>query len=76
MYVSMGRGPGDRQESIQKIRFGSYNIRKGRNRGLESTICGMSQVNVDFGVFQYTKVVGGGGGGYASELSGYRFAAT
>ena len=33
------------------IRFGTYNIRNGRNGGLESAIRGMSKANMDLGIF-------------------------
>ena len=36
------------------IHFLSYNIRNGRNGGLESELQVISQVNVDIGVFQET----------------------
>ena len=38
------------------IRFGTYNIRNGRNGGMESELRGMSQANTDLGIFQETKV--------------------
>ena len=38
------------------IRFGTYNIRNGRNGVLESELRGMSQANMDLGIFQETKV--------------------
>ena len=41
------------------IRFVTYNIRNGRNRGLESALMGVSQANVDLGIFQETKVADG-----------------
>ena len=34
------------------IRFGTYNIRNGRNGGLESALRGMYQANMDLGIFQ------------------------
>ena len=34
------------------IRLGTYNIRNGRNGGLESALWGMSQANMDLGIFQ------------------------
>ena len=34
------------------IKFGTYNIRNGRNGGLESALRGMAQANIDLGVFQ------------------------
>ena len=33
------------------IIFGAYNIRNRRNGGLESAIRGMSQANMDLGIF-------------------------
>ena len=36
--------------------FGTYNIRNGRNGGLELTFRGVSQANMDMGIFQETKV--------------------
>ena len=38
------------------IRFGTYNIRNGRNRGLNSVLWGVYQANLNMGVFQDTKV--------------------
>ena len=55
------------------IRFGTYNIRNGRNGGMESALRGMAQANMDLGIFQETKcteVI------YTRELAGYRVAAT
>ena len=34
------------------IRFSTYNIRNGRNGGLESELRGMAQANIDLGIFQ------------------------
>ena len=34
------------------IRFSTYNIRNGRNGGLESALWGMSQANMDLGISQ------------------------
>ena len=51
------------------IRFGIYNIRNGRNGGLESELSGISQANMDLGIFQETKVTDGiytcGSAGYS-----------
>ena len=55
------------------IRFGIYNIRNGRNRGLESVLRGMSQANMDVGVFQETKVTDGI---FTCGSAGYRVVAT
>ena len=38
------------------IGFGTYNIRNSHNRILESVLRGMSQANMDLGIFQETKV--------------------
>ena len=40
------------------IRFGIYNIRKGRTVGLDLAVQGMSQANIDLGVFQFKKTDG------------------
>ena len=37
------------------IRFGTYNIRNGRNGELESALRVMSQANMDLSIFQETK---------------------
>ena len=55
---------------VHTIRFGLYNIYDGRNGGLESTLQGMSQVNMDLGIFQETKVTKGI---YMRDSGGYRF---
>ena len=41
------------------IRFGTYNIRNGRNGGLELALQGLSQANMDLGIFQETKCTDG-----------------
>ena len=56
-----------------KMVFWAYNIRNGWNDGLESALHGMSQANVDLGVFQETKV---NKGIYTRELSGYQVVAS
>ena len=38
------------------IRFGTYNICNGRNGGLDLALRGVSQANMDLGIFQETKV--------------------
>ena len=55
------------------IRFGTYNIRNGRNGGLESALRGMSQANIDLGIFQETKCTDGI---YTRESAGYCVIAT
>ena len=51
------------------IRFGTYNIRNRRNGGLEWALRGMSQANMDLGIFQETKLTYGihnrGSAGYS-----------
>ena len=41
------------------IRFGTYNIRNGRNGGLEAALRGVSQANMDLGIFLETKLTDG-----------------
>ena len=41
------------------IKFGTYNIPNRRNGGLEAALRGMSQANMDLGVFQETKLTDG-----------------
>ena len=41
------------------IRFGFYNIRNGRNSGLEFAMCRMDEININLGVLQETKVTEG-----------------
>ena len=55
------------------IRFGTYNIRNGHNRGLESELRGMSQSNMDLGIFQETKVIDGI---YTRSSAGYSVVTT
>ena len=55
------------------IRFSAYNIRNWRNRGLESALRGMSQANMDLGIFPETKCTDGI---YTRESAGYRVVAT
>ena len=51
------------------IRFGTYNIRNGRNGGLEAALRGMSQANMDLGIFHEMKLTDGiythGSAGYS-----------
>ena len=54
-------------------RFGTYNIRNGRNGGLESALRGMSQANMYLGIFQETKVTNVI---YTRGSSGYSVVAT
>ena len=64
------RGP---MEEEVPIKFGTYNIRNGRNRGLEAALRGMEQANMDLGVMQETKITDGV---YTRTSAGYRVVAT
>ena len=55
------------------IKFGTYNIRNGRNGGLESALRGMDQANLDMGIIQETKITDGV---YTRASAGYRVVAT
>ena len=55
------------------IRFGTYNICNGRNGGLESALRGMSQANMDLGIFQEKKLTDGI---YTRGSAGYSVVAT
>ena len=56
-----------------RIILGTYNIRNGRNGGLESALRGMSQANMDLGIFQETKCTDGI---YTRKSAGYCVVAT
>ena len=66
------RTRGSTKEEV-RIKFGTYNIRNGRNGGLESALRGMSQANMDLGIFQETKCTEGI---YTRESAVYRVVAT
>ena len=55
------------------IRFSTYNIRNGRNGGLESELQGISQANMDLGIFQETKLTDGI---YTRRSAGYSVVVT
>ena len=55
------------------IKFGTYNIPNGRNGGLEATLRGMSQANIDMGILQETKLTDGI---YTRGSAGYSVVAT
>ena len=55
------------------IRFGTYNIRNGRNGGLESKLRGVYQANMDLSIFQEKKVTDGI---YARGSAGYSVVTT
>ena len=71
--VSTGGGWNGRQGVVRPIHFGTYNIRNGWNTGIESALCGMSQANMDLGVFQETKLPKRI---YMRESNGYKVVAT
>ena len=53
-------GQGDKWEAVHMIRFGSYNTCNGQKGGIESALRGMSQANVELGIFQdmeFTRVI-------------------
>ena len=56
-----------------RIRFGTYNISNGRNGVLESALQGISQANMDLGIFQETKLTDGI---YTCGSAGYSIVAT
>ena len=55
------------------IRFGTYNIRNGRNGGIEAALRGVSQANMDLGILQETKITNGI---YTRGSDGYSVVAT
>ena len=57
---------------VHPIRFGTYNIRNGKNGGLEAALRGISQANIHMGVLQKTNLTSI----YTRESSGYRVVAT
>ena len=52
----MCKHAGQPTSGMVSIRFGTYNIRNGRNCGLETALRGMSQANMDLGIFQEMKL--------------------
>ena len=55
------------------IKFGTYNIRNGRNGWLETVLRAMEQANIDMGFMQETKITDGV---YTRASAGYRVVAT
>ena len=55
------------------IRFGTYNIRKGRKGRLEAALRGVSQANMDLGILQETELIDGI---YTRGSAGYNVIAT
>ena len=50
---------GDSTRGRVLIRFGTYNIHNKINGGSELLLMGMSQANMDLGIFQETKIANG-----------------
>ena len=71
--MGMCRFTGQPTSGTVTIRFGIYNIRNGRNGGLESALRGMSQENTELGIFQETKLMDGI---YTRGSAGYSVVAT
>ena len=71
-WGALNSNGGSMKEELPII-FGTYNIRNGRNGGLESELRGMSQDNMDLGIFQETKCKDGI---FTRESDGYRVVAT
>ena len=69
----MREGQGERQGSEKLVRFGTYNIQRGRNRGLGLALCGLVQGQVDCVVLQETNITDRV---YTRESSGFRVTAT
>ena len=63
----------DSTEEEVPIKFGTYNIRNGRNGGLEEALRVMEQANLDMGILQETKITDGA---YTRASAGYRVVAT
>ena len=72
MCVPMGgrtrEGQGVRRWTEKMVRFGTFNIRNGRNGGLESALRGLAQGRVDCGILQETKITNRF---YTRESSGF-----
>ena len=66
------RNRGSTEEEVP-IKFGIYNIRNGRNGGLEAALRVMEQANMDLGVMQETNITDSV---YTRALAGYRVVAT
>ena len=72
-WSGMCKHAGQPTSGTVPIRFGTYNIRNGRNDGLESALRGMSQANKDMGIFQEKKLTDGI---YTHGSAGYSVVAT
>ena len=72
-WLGMCKHTGQPTIGTVPIRFRTYNIRNRRNGGLESELRGMSQANMDPGIFQETKLKDGI---YTRGSAGYSVVAT
>ena len=71
-WGTLRRNRGSMEEEVP-IKFGTYNIRNGRNGVLEEELRRMDQANMDLGVMQETKCTDGV---YTRTLARYRVVAT
>ena len=69
----MCRRTGQPTSGTVLIRFGTYNTCNGRNGDLESELRGMSQANMELGIFQETKLRDGI---YTCRSAGYSVVTT
>ena len=69
----MCQSTGESTRGAVPIRFGTYNIPNSRNGGLELAFRGVSQANMDLGIFQEKKVTDGI---YTRGLAGYSVVVT
>ena len=69
MGVSTGGGWDNIQGVVHPTRFGTYIIQNGWYGGMESALHGMSQANMDLGLFKDTNIKKSI---YTREYSGYR----
>ena len=71
--MGMCRHTGHPTSGTVPIRFGTYNIHNRRNGGLESELRGMSQANMDLGIFKEAKLMDSI---YTYGLAGYSVVTT
>ena len=71
--VRMARRPPSRADGRGSFTVATYNVRCGRNAGLESALRAMATMGVDLGIFTETKITDGI---YTRFSSGYNVTAT
>ncbi len=71
--VTMARRPPSRADGRGSFLVATYNVRCGRNAGLESALRAMAATGVDLGVFTETKITDGI---YTRFSSGYNVTAS